>query len=139
GKKWGSVFVPHVGHEVLISFLEGDPDRPIITGRVYNADNMPPEDLPANDEKAVIRDVAGNHFIMTSTEGKEQIHMYSPYGNSKMWMGAPNSHEGLGFKTDLDMHVDVLKDWVTTISKDLHLKVAKDRTEKIDGNASREI
>ena len=46
GKKYGDINVPRIGHEVLVDFLEGDPDQPIITGRVYNADNMPPYTLP---------------------------------------------------------------------------------------------
>src|SRR4029077_5277711 len=48
GKNWGGMFIPHVGQEVIVECLEGDPDRPIITGRVYNADQMPPLDLPAH-------------------------------------------------------------------------------------------
>ncbi len=48
GKQWGAQFLPRMGHEVIVEFLEGDPDRPIITGSVYNADNMPPFDLPEN-------------------------------------------------------------------------------------------
>jgi type VI secretion system secreted protein VgrG len=39
--------IPRIGQEVIVSFLEGDPDQPIITGRTYNANNMPPYDLPA--------------------------------------------------------------------------------------------
>ncbi|MBV9123627.1 MAG: type VI secretion system tip protein VgrG [Planctomycetes bacterium] len=48
GKNWGQIFTPRIGQEVIVSFLEGDPDRPIITGRVYNADQMPPYTLPDN-------------------------------------------------------------------------------------------
>jgi type VI secretion system secreted protein VgrG len=46
GKNWGMVFNPRIGQEVIVEFLEGDPDRPIITGRVYNAEQMPPYKLP---------------------------------------------------------------------------------------------
>ena len=42
GKKWGTHFIPRIGQEVIVDFLEGDPDQPIITGAVYNADNKPP-------------------------------------------------------------------------------------------------
>ena len=47
GKGWGHIANPHIGSEVIVSFLEGDPDRPIIVGRVYNDDQMPPYPLPA--------------------------------------------------------------------------------------------
>ena len=47
GKGWGAVSTPRIGQEVIVDFLEGDPDQPIITGRVYNADNLPPFGFPA--------------------------------------------------------------------------------------------
>src|SRR5262249_6294894 len=46
GKNWGAISIPRIGQEVIVDFLEGDPDRPIITGRVYNAEQMPPYTLP---------------------------------------------------------------------------------------------
>ena len=49
GKSWGAIFLPRIGQEVIVDFLEGDPDRPIITGRVYNAAADAPYALP--DEK----------------------------------------------------------------------------------------
>ena len=48
GKNWGHIQIPRIGQEVIVSFLEGDPDRPIITGRVYNAEQTVPYELPAN-------------------------------------------------------------------------------------------
>ena len=48
GKSFGFVQLPRIGQEVVVDFLEGDPDQPIITGRVYNAEQMPPWELPAN-------------------------------------------------------------------------------------------
>src|SRR5262249_46273604 len=46
GKQWGVIHIPRIGQEVIVDFLEGDPDRPIIVGSVYNADQMPPYKLP---------------------------------------------------------------------------------------------
>jgi type VI secretion system secreted protein VgrG len=46
GNNWGSIHIPRIGQEVVVSFLEGDPDRPLVTGRVYNEDMMPPYPLP---------------------------------------------------------------------------------------------
>ena len=48
GSNFGMVSIPRIGQEVIVQFLEGNPDRPIITGSVYNEDNLPPWDLPAN-------------------------------------------------------------------------------------------
>src|SRR5262249_33591447 len=42
GKQWGMIHIPRIGQEVVVDFLEGDPDRPIIVGSVYNAETMPP-------------------------------------------------------------------------------------------------
>jgi type VI secretion system secreted protein VgrG len=55
GKKWGWVSLPRIGQEVIVSFLEGDPDQPLITGRVYNSEQMPPYDLPANQTQSGIK------------------------------------------------------------------------------------
>lgn len=55
GKNWGGIHIPRIGQEVIVDFLEGDPDRPIITGRVYNADQMPPYGLPANQTQSGIK------------------------------------------------------------------------------------
>lgn len=51
----GNVILPRVGHEVLVDFLDGDPDRPIVMGRVFNKSHMPTYDLPANKTRALWR------------------------------------------------------------------------------------
>ena len=55
GAGWGGVHVPRIGEEVIVEFLEGDPDRPMVTGRVYNGDNMPPYVLPNNQTQSGIK------------------------------------------------------------------------------------
>ncbi len=55
GDNWGAIHIPRMGQEVIVSFLEGDPDQPIITGRVYNGDNMPPYGLPDNQTQSGIK------------------------------------------------------------------------------------
>ena len=55
GKAWGWITIPRIGQEVIVDFLEGDPDRPIITGRVYNADQTVPYSLPANQTQSGIK------------------------------------------------------------------------------------
>jgi type VI secretion system secreted protein VgrG len=55
GDNWGAMYIPRVGHEVIVNFLDGDPDRPIITGRVYHGGNMPPYELPLEKTKSTIK------------------------------------------------------------------------------------
>jgi type VI secretion system secreted protein VgrG len=55
GKRWGAAFWPRIGQEVVVEFLEGDPDRPLITGSVYNAEQMPPYDLPTDQTQSGIK------------------------------------------------------------------------------------
>jgi type VI secretion system secreted protein VgrG len=78
GAHYGTLVIPHVGHEVLISFIEGDPDRPLITGTVPNALTMPPVNLPDDKHKTVQRDHGDNKIVMHGKAGKEHLSMSSP-------------------------------------------------------------
>jgi type VI secretion system secreted protein VgrG len=81
GTKWGGIHIPRIGQEVIVEFLEGDPDRPIITGRVYNHDNMPPYDLPANQTQSGIKSRSSkggaasnfNEIRFEDSKGKEEL------------------------------------------------------------------
>ncbi len=64
GDGWGMVHIPHVGQEVIVMFQDGDPDQPVITGRLYNASQKVPIRLPAEKTKTIIRDHGGNLIIM---------------------------------------------------------------------------
>ena len=85
GKGYGAAFWPRVGHEVVVSFERGDPDRPIITGSVYNGTNHPPFDLPANVYLSGFKtlcqggDVSENyHLLLLSDErGAEVVHIHA--------------------------------------------------------------
>src|SRR5262249_41170225 len=72
GKRRGVVHVPMVGDEVIVDFLEGDPDRPIIVGSVYNAAMMPPFELPANNRASGYKgDTGSNYETQFNTKGQE--------------------------------------------------------------------
>jgi len=110
GANWGGMFIPHHGQEVIVDFEEGDPDRPLIIGRVYNAETMPPLELPANKSKSAIRDHGGNEIIMEGHGGVQQIKIHSPHKNTTLTMGAPrNPPEGFSFVTDGNGHFYVLE------------------------------
>jgi type VI secretion system secreted protein VgrG len=78
GSHWGGLAIPHVGQEVIVGFLEGDPDRPIIIGHVHNGTNMPPLNLPRDRHKTVIRDHGDNRLIMHGQAGQQWLSAVSP-------------------------------------------------------------
>ncbi|PMZ96542.1 MULTISPECIES: type VI secretion system Vgr family protein [unclassified Pseudomonas] len=85
GKNWGSIQVPRIGQEVIVSFLEGDPDRPIITGRVYNAEQTVPYDLPGGATQSGMKSRSSkggspanfNEIRMEDKKGAEQLYMHA--------------------------------------------------------------
>jgi type VI secretion system secreted protein VgrG len=78
GSHWGSLAIPHCGQEVVIGFLDGDPDRPLVIGRVHNGTNMPPLELPRDKHKTVIRDQSDNRIVMHGKLGQERLSIVSP-------------------------------------------------------------
>jgi type VI secretion system secreted protein VgrG len=85
GKAWGSIQIPRIGQEVIIDFIEGDPDRPIIIGRTYNAGQMPPYDLPGKGMVSGFKSNSTkggggyNEFAFDDTKGNELIRMHGQY------------------------------------------------------------
>ncbi|XBY67074.1 type VI secretion system tip protein VgrG [Pseudomonas solani] len=85
GKNWGAVQIPRIGQEVIVGFLEGDPDRPIITGRVYNAEQTVPYELPANATQSGTKSRSSkggtpanfNEIRMEDKKGAEQLYIHA--------------------------------------------------------------
>ncbi len=112
GKKWGSMFIPRVGQEVIVEFLEGDPDLPIVTGQVYNADTTPPYDLPADKTKTSLKTNSTkggqgfNELRFEDLKGKEQVFIHSEkrmdvrVKASKYETIGGDHHVNVGAKTD---------------------------------------
>lgn len=73
GDGWGMVHIPHVGQEVVLLFQDGDPDQPIIIGRLFNAAQKVAGRLPAEKTQSIIRDHGGNQTIMEGAAGKQFI------------------------------------------------------------------
>lgn len=79
GRKWGGIFIPRVDQEVIVEFLEGDPDRPLVIGTVYNGDNKVPYDLPSEKTIGGIKSDSTkggggyNEFVFDDQKGEELI------------------------------------------------------------------
>ncbi len=88
GKGWGSVQIPRIGQEVIVDFLEGDPDRPIIVGSVYNAEQTAPYDLPGGGIKMGMKSRSSkggggyNEISLDDTKGKEGMTVHAQYDMS---------------------------------------------------------
>ena len=82
-KKWGGIFIPRVGMEVVVEFMEGDPDRPLVVGTVYNGDNKVPYDLPDNKTVAGWKSDSSkggngyNELIFEDKKSSENIRMHA--------------------------------------------------------------
>jgi type VI secretion system secreted protein VgrG len=126
GANWGGMFIPHVGQEVIVEFEEGDPDRPLITGRVYNAECMPPLELPANKTKSIIRDHGGSEIIMEGEAGKQQIRLHCPKHQTTIHMG--NS-----------FWYDTKSDWKSYTEGEMKWEIGKDHSTLIHGSVKFEV
>jgi type VI secretion system secreted protein VgrG len=123
GKGWGSVSIPRIGQEVIVDFLEGDPDQPIITGRVYNGENMPPYPLPAGGvvsglKTSTHKGKGYNEMSMNDTSGKEKITIHAQY----------------------DMNTTVEHDQTNTVNNDFTETIKKNATISItEGKYSHDV
>ncbi len=138
GQGWGAVWIPRVGHEVIVSFLEGDPDRPLITGSVYDGVNMPPYALPGEMTKSTIKS--------NSTKGGggfNEIRFEDKKDSEQIFIHAQKNQD-LRVEKDLlewvgqDGHLIVTRDLMEQIDGDHHITVKGDTNEKVEGTASLE-
>jgi type VI secretion system secreted protein VgrG len=131
GKQWGFIALPRVGQEVVVSFLEGDPDRPLITGSVYNADQTVPYSLPDNQTQSTWKSMSSkggdgfNEIRYEDKKGSEQIFIH---GEKDMDMRIKNDRrEWIGE----DRHLVVVRDKLEKTGRDSHLDLTRDHIEKI--------
>ena len=149
GKNWGAIHIPRVGQEVLVSFLEGDPARPIITGRVYNGAAMPPYALPANMTQSGIisrstKSGAAENFNEIRFEDKKGGELVNVQAEKDFTSLVKNDEttEVKHDRTDKVGHdetVTIQNDQSTTINGQETRKVAKDRTTNVDGTETLKV
>ncbi|HWA97942.1 MAG TPA: type VI secretion system tip protein TssI/VgrG [Pirellulales bacterium] len=142
GKTWGGMTIPRIGEEVLVAFLEGDPDRPIIVGRLYNAAEMPPYTLPdhktqsgmksrstlggsgANYNELRFEDKKGHEHVLLHAEKDQMIEVEN---NESHWVGHDRT------KTiDNDETTHVKANRTETVDKNETITIHGNRTETVD-------
>lgn len=139
GKNWGSIFLPRIGQEVLVEFLDGNPDRPIVTGAVYNGESKPPYALPDNATMSTIKSNSSkggggfNEIRFEDKKGSEQVFMHAEKDqdvrvkhDAKEWIGN-------------DRHLHVKAKQLETVDADKHTHVKGDQLQKVDGNIGKTI
>src|SRR5262249_42600022 len=123
GKNWGAMHIPRIGQEVIVDFIEGDPDHPIIIGRVYNAEQMPPYTLPDEQTKSAVKSMSSkggggfNEIRFEDKKDEEQIFIHA----------------------EKDQDVRVKHDRKEFVDNDSHLVVTCNTLEKISGDSHSEV
>jgi type VI secretion system secreted protein VgrG len=110
GQGWGMMFLPRIGQEVIVSFLEGDPDRPIITGSVYNAEKTVPYALPGEQTKSTIMG-----YSSKGGGGNNEIRFEDKKDSEEVYVHA---QKDMTIKVENDRKKDVLHDEINTIKND---------------------
>ena len=128
GKNFGMVALPRIGQEVVVEFLEGDPDRPLITGRVYNAEQMPPWALPGNKTQT---GVLTRSSLGGSAANANAIRFEDKKGAEQLWIHAEKNQD---IEVENDETHWVGHDRTKTIDHDETTHVKHDRTETVDNN-----
>ncbi|MBI3777291.1 MAG: type VI secretion system tip protein VgrG, partial [Gammaproteobacteria bacterium] len=139
GAGWGAMFIPRIAQEVVVDFIEGDPDRPIITGRVFHGTNRPPCKLPDEKTKSTIKSDStkggggSNEWRFEDLKDKEEVYLHGQKdwnirveNDTKEWIGH-------------DRHLMLLHDQYERIDGDKHQKVNGDHNIKIDGTLSIDV
>ncbi len=141
GKGWGGVSIPRIGQEVVVDFVEGDPDQPLITGRVYNAEQMPPYGLPAaaviSGLKSKTHKGAGyNEMSMDDTAGKEMITIHGQYDMATTIEHDQTStiHNNRTDTVDVDDSETVGNNQTQTVGVNQSISIGADRSKTIGAN-----
>ena len=127
GRSWGAMYTPRIGQEIIVEFLEGDPDKPIITGRVYNEQALPPYELPKNKTMSTLKSSSS-----LGGEGFNEIRFEDKKGEEQIYIHA-----------ERNMDLRVKKDRFETVGSDgegsRNLVVEKDKKEKIKNNRNESV
>ena len=142
GKQWGFMAIPRIGQEVVVDFLEGDPDCPLIVGSVYNAGQMPHYSLPAEQSRSYIKTNSTkggkgfNELMFEDKAGDERVFIHGEKNmdvrvkNDSKARIFGNRHQIIGWEKDGAKGGDQQE----LIYQDKHLQVKRNQIEQVEGN-----
>ncbi len=125
GKQWGGMHIPRIGQEVIVNFLEGDPDQPIITGRVYNAEQTVPYALPANMTQSGVKTRSTkegdaekfNELRFEDKQGEEQIYFHAEKNFDRVVENSDTLKVGYDKKDPGDQTIEIYNNRTATLEK----------------------
>ncbi|AXA90528.1 type VI secretion system Vgr family protein [Massilia sp. YMA4] len=145
GKGWGMLFLPRIGMEVVVSFLEGDPDQPLVTGCVYNADTVVPYDLPANQTRSTIRTNSSkggggyNELRFEDKKGAEEVYLQAEKDFNRVVKNNDTLKVGFEKKDKGDQTIAICHDQSLDVGHDRSVHVANDEAVTVDANQKIEV
>jgi len=131
GAGWGAMFIPRVGMEVVVTFLEGDPDRPLVTGCVYNGENRPPLTLPAEKTRSTVKTSSSR-----GGGGFNELRFEDLAGREQIFVHAQRDHDTVVRR---DQTLAVGRDRVKTVDGSEHDTVRRDRVASVEGNDALDV
>jgi type VI secretion system secreted protein VgrG len=146
GKNWGAVAIPRIGQEVIVSFIEGDPDQPIITGRVYNDDNMHPYELPANATQSGVKTRSSkegtpdnfNEIRFEDKKGEEEVYIHAEKDQNNVVENDETTSVGNDRSETVgnDETISIGNNRTEDVGKDESITIGETRTESVGKNES---
>ena len=142
GKGWGSLFIPRIGSEVVVGFLNGDPDAPFVMGQMYNGNNMPPYQLPANRTTSGFKTQSskggggGHELRFNDTKGSEQLFIKSERDLLQQANNDVATVVGHDYQLQVGSHaqITVARNGVLTIGANASCDVGANATLNIGSN-----
>lgn len=140
GKGWGMIFTPRIGMEVVVSFLEGDPDQPLVTGCVYNGDSMPPYALPGEQTRSTIKSNSSkggggfNEIRFEDKKDSEEIFVQAEKDFKRVVKNNDTLTVGLEKADKGDQTIQIKNDRSLDVGHDHKEHVANDHTVTVDNN-----
>jgi type VI secretion system secreted protein VgrG len=139
GNSWGCLSIPRIGQEVVVGFLDGDPDRPLVIGSVYNGDNRPPNELPDQATCSTFKSNSTkggggfNELTVEDRKGQERIYVHAERDLET------EVRRDRGVRIGRDDTLDVGRDRLVAIERHERLRVADVRSIEVGGSEQHEI